>query len=133
VGLISHRMTDTPSGAGLCMGGWAKGVLDRDDIRSAHWTVTPIIPIHHQPLPTTPTILYHHNMSYENVADFQDFMGVGREGSYSFNKENNGWIVAFWLNVATNAIVHSPSSERRSPGSGVTTCGLRFSCRPLPS
>jgi len=114
------------------VGGWVKGVPDRDNIRSAHWTVTPIIPIHHQPLPTTPTIFYHHNMSYENVADFQDFMGAGREGSYSSNKENNGQIVAFWLSVPTNAIVHSPSSKRRSPGSGVTTCGFGFSCCSLP-
>jgi len=95
--------------------------------------VTPIIPIHHQPLPTTPTILYHHNMSYEQVADFQDFMGAGCEGSYSSNKENNGRIVAFWLSVPTNAIVHSPLSERRSPGSGVMTCGLWFLCCSLPS
>jgi len=55
-------MTDTPGGAGPCVRGWVKGVLDRDDIRSAHWTVTPIIPIHHQPLPTTPTISYHHDI-----------------------------------------------------------------------
>jgi len=114
------------------MRGWVKGVPDRDDIRSAHWTVTPIIPIHHQPLPTTPTLLYYHHMSYENVADFQDFMGAGREGSYSSNKENNGRIVVFWLSVPTNAIVHSPSSERRSPGSGVTTCGLGFLHCSLP-
>jgi len=65
-------------------------------------------------------------MSYENVADFQNFMDAGREGSYSSNKENNGRIVAFWLSVPTNAIVHSPSSERRSPGSRVTTCGFGF-------
>jgi len=93
-------MTDTPSGAGPCVRGWAKGVPDRDDIRSAHWTVTPIIPIHHQPHPTTtnqPTILF---MSFDNVTDFQDFMGAGREGVYSSDKENNkGRIVAFWLNV----------------------------------
>jgi len=126
-------MTDAPGGAGPCVGGWVKGVPDRDNIRSAHWTVTPIIPIHHQPLPTTPTILYHHNMSYEQVADFQDFMGAGREGSYSSNKENNGRIVAFWLSVPTNAIVHSSSSEGRSPGSGVTTCGFGFLCCSLPS
>jgi len=93
--------------------------------------VTPIIPIHHQPPPPLPTILFHHNMSYENVADFQDFMGVGREGSYSSNKENNGRIVAFWLIVPTNAIVHSPSPEGRSPGSGVMTCGLGFPCCSL--
>jgi len=71
-------------------------------------------------------------MSYKNIADFQDFMDAGREGSYSSNKENNSQIVAFWLNVPTNAIVHSPSSEGRSPGSGVTTCGLGFSCCSLP-
>jgi len=76
--------------------------------------------------------LYHHNMSYKQVANFQDFMGVGREGSYSSNKENNSWIVTFWLSVPTNAIVHSPLSERRSPGSGVMTCCFRFSCCPLP-
>ena len=72
-------------------------------------------------------------MSYENVADFQEFMDAGREGSYSSNKENNGRIVMFWLSVPTNAIVHIPSSERRSPGSGVMTCGLGFSCCSLPS
>ena len=71
-------------------------------------------------------------MSYENVADFQDFMNAGREGSYSSNKENNGRIVAFWLSVPTDAIIHSPSSERRSPGSGVTTCGLWFPYCSLP-
>jgi len=90
---------------------------------------------HSHPSPATTAttnILFYHNMSYENVADFQDFMGAGREGSYSSNKENNGWIVAFWLNVPTNAIVHSPLSERRSPGSGVTTCGLGFSRCSLP-
>jgi len=125
-------MTDAPGGAGPCVRGWAKGVPDRDDIRSAHWTVTPIIPIHHQPPPPLPTILFHHNMSYENVADFQEFMDAGREGSYSSNKENNGRIVTFWLSVPTNAIVHSSSSERRSPGSGVTTCGLRFPHCLLP-
>jgi len=42
-------MADVLVGAGPCVGGWVKGVLDGDDIRSAHWTVTPIIPIHHQP------------------------------------------------------------------------------------
>jgi len=89
--------------------------------------VTPIIPIHHQPPPPLPIILFHHNMSYENVADFQDFMNVGREGSYSSNKENNGQIVTFWLSVPTNVIVHSSSSEGRSAGSGVSTCGLGFS------
>jgi len=72
-------------------------------------------------------------MSYENVADFQEFMDAGREGSYSSNKENNGRIVAFWLSVPTNAIVHSSSSERGSSGSGVTTCGLWFSYRSLSS
>jgi len=29
-------MTDTPSGASPYMGGWVKGVLDWDDIRSDH-------------------------------------------------------------------------------------------------
>jgi len=111
-------MTDAPGGAGPCVRGWAKGVPDRDDIRSAHWTVTPIIPIHRQPPLLLPAILSHHNMSYENVADFQEFMDAGREGSYSSNKENNCRIVAFWLSVPTNAIVHSPSSERRSQGQG---------------
>ena len=71
-------------------------------------------------------------MSYENVANFQNFMDVGRGGSYSSNKENNGRIVVFWLNVPTNTIVHSPSSEGGSTGSGVTTCGLGFSRCSLP-
>jgi len=82
-----------PSGAGPCVRGWAKGVPDRDDIRSAHWTTTPIIPIHHQPQPTTPTNHPLSAMSYEHVADFQDFItGAGREGSYSSNKKNSGRI-----------------------------------------
>ena len=118
-------MTDTLSGAGPCVGGWVKGVLDRDDIRSAHGTATPIIPIHHQPLPTPPTP--HTNMSNESVTDFQNFFAGGHEGSYSSNKENQGQIVAFWLSVPTNAIIHSPSSERRGPGSRVTTCAFRLS------
>jgi hypothetical protein len=59
-------------------------------------------------------------MSFDNVADFQDFMGAGREGAYSSDKENNkGRIVAFWLNVPANAIVLSAPSERRGPRSGV--------------
>ena len=45
-------------------------------------------------------------MSYDNVADFQEFMGAGREGAYSSDKENNkGRIVAFWLSVPTNTII----------------------------
>jgi len=38
-------------------------------------------------------------MSFEHVADFQEFMVQGCEGSYSSNKENQGQIVAFWLDV----------------------------------
>ena len=82
-------MTDTPSGAGPCVRGWAKGVPDRDDIRSAHWTVTPIIPIHHQPPPTTPTNYPLSAMSFKHVTDFQEFLtGAGCEGLYLLNKEN---------------------------------------------
>ena len=83
--------------------------------------VTPIIPIHHQSLPTTTNQLTIPSMFYKNVADFQDFMGAGHEGSYSSNKENKGQIAVFWLSVPTNTIAHSPSSKRRGPGSGVTT------------
>ena len=83
-------MTDMPSGAGPCIRGWAKGVLVWDDIRRAHWTVTPIIPIHHQPQPTTPTNHPLSTMSYKHVANFQDFLsGPGCEGLYSLNKENS--------------------------------------------
>jgi len=79
-----------PSGAGLCVRGWAKGVPGRVDIRSAHWTTTPIIPIHHQPQPATPTNYPLSAMSFEHVTNFQDFIaGVGHEGSYSLNKENS--------------------------------------------
>jgi len=63
--------------------------------------IIPIIqlpPTHYQP-----TILY---MSFDNVTNFQEFMGAGREGAYSSDKENNkGRIVAFWLSVPTNAII----------------------------
>jgi len=77
-------MTDAPGGAGPCVRGWAKGVPDGDDIRSAHWMVTPIIPIitsHHY--------LHQPTMSFENVADFNSFFDGGREGSLSSNKENS--------------------------------------------
>jgi len=82
-------MTDTPSGAGPCVRGWAKDVPDWGDIRSAHWTTTPIIPIHHQLHPTTPINHPLVQMSFEDVANFQDFhSGPGHEGLYSSNKEN---------------------------------------------
>ena len=50
-------------------------------------------------------------MSYENVTDFQDFMGAGREGLYSSNKENKGWIVVSWLSVPTDMTIGSPPSK----------------------
>ena len=62
-----------------------------------------IIPII-QLLPTNQTTILY--MSFDNVADFQEFMDAGREGPYSSDKENNkGRIVAFWLSVPTNVII----------------------------
>jgi len=123
-------MTDTPNGAGLCVGGWVKGVPDWDDIRTAHWTASPpsfpSSPNHHHQ-PTT-----NYPMSFENVVDFQTFFDGGCEGSYSSNKENKGQIVAFWLSVPTNAIIQSYLSKGRSPGSRVTTCAFGLSFCPLP-
>jgi len=85
-------MTDTPSGAGPCVRGWAKGVLVWDDIRTAHWMASPpsfpSSPSHTQQ--HQPTIFFI-NMSYESTTDFHDFItGLGREGPYSSNKENSG-------------------------------------------
>jgi len=57
-------------------------------------------------------------MSFKHVADFQEFMLQGREGSYSLNKENQGLIVVFWLKVPadTIVIVFRPRGEPQGEG-----------------